>query len=112
MPSAAGRLARGAVFAFASSVIAVGCSSEDAKPVAADTGTVTDTGGAAPAYGAPADDTGTSDTGMTDDTGGPIAAYGAPPDVGVDASAADASDDGTVDDTGGSGAKYGAPPPP
>jgi hypothetical protein len=96
-PDARTRLSRGALFAVAAASVAIaGCSSDDTK-TATDAGTdtgVVDTGGPAPAYGAPAD------TGMTDDTGGPVAAYGAPPDTGA------------VDDTGGGMPKYGAPPPP
>src|SRR5688572_29539992 len=76
IPSAAGRLARGAAFVFASSVIA-GCGGSTTEdPVTADTGRP-DTGAVAPAYGAPAD-TGIDD-GTVDDTGGTMAKYGAPP---------------------------------
>ncbi len=82
VPSVRGRLARGALFAFATSVIASGCSStETTSPgdAAIDTRPGDDSGGPAPAYGAPADDTGRPDDGTVDDTGTPMAKYGAPP---------------------------------
>jgi hypothetical protein len=96
-PDARTRLSRGALFAVAAATVAIaGCSSDDTGTSTVDGGSdsIADTGGPAPAYGAPAD------TGMSDDTGGPVAAYGAPPDTG------------TVDDSGGGMPKYGAPPPP
>ncbi|MGZ3421470.1 MAG: hypothetical protein ACXVEF_33775 [Polyangiales bacterium] len=97
-PDARTRLSRGALFAVAAASVAIaGCSSDDTKTSTTDSGVV-DTGGPAPAYGAPADTGSTSDS--MDDTGGPVAAYGAPPDTGA------------VDDTGGGMPKYGAPPPP
>jgi len=80
VPGAAGRLARGAVFVFASSVIGCGASTSG-EPIPADTGSATDTradyGNIAPPYGVPAD-TGTDD-GTVDDTGSPMTKYGAPP---------------------------------
>lgn len=81
VPSAAGRLARGALFVFASSVTACGGStvSEPTDTGAADSrADVLDTGNIAPPYGIPPEDTGTSD-GTVDDTGAPMAKYGAPP---------------------------------
>lgn len=75
------RMSRGALFAFASSVAIAGCGSEvvpvyGAPSPDAATDANTDTGGPAPAYGAPAVDTG----GMADDTGGAMPLYGAAPD--------------------------------
>jgi len=89
LPNVGGRLARGALFVFASSVGVVACGSSTDTPTPTDTG-VTDTGGPAPAYGAPADTGSTVDTGTLDS----------------------GATDGTVDDTGGPMPKYGAPPPP
>jgi hypothetical protein len=88
IPGAAGRLARGAVFVFASSVIGCGGSTVG-DPVTGDTGAAKDTatasdtaidtmmpdfGNVAPPYGIPPDDAGT-----VDDTGSPMPKYGAPP---------------------------------
>lgn len=98
VPAASTRLGRGALFAFAVSVAACGGSTETETK---DTGVATDTGGPAPAYGAPVD-TGVADTGVTD-TGGAVAAYGAPPDTGV-------ADTGTPTDDGGPAPAYGLPP--
>jgi hypothetical protein len=70
------RLPRGAVFAFASSVAVVGCSSSDPTPQPdAGDGAVTETINV-PVYGAPAD------TSVVDDMGTIDAAYGAPVDTG------------------------------
>ena len=93
VPSAASRLARGALFAFASSVAACGGTTA-AEPVTGDTGAsdarsdsasdtrfdapldtlMPDTGNVAPPYGIPPED-----TGVVDDSGDPMADYGAPP---------------------------------
>jgi len=93
VPSAVGRLARGALFAFASSVAACGGSTAPEPTTTSDTGS----GGAADTRGdtAPALDT------RSDDTGNVAPPYGIPPD-----------DTGVVDDTGDPMADYGAPPPP
>lgn len=102
VPSASRRLARGAVFVFASSVAACGGSTEP------EPGSVTDTGAVATDTGGKSDSSSTADS-FTDtalDTGNVAPPYGIPPDdTGV-------VSDGTVDDTGGGMAKYGAPPPP
>lgn len=110
VPSAVGRLARGALFAFTSSVVACGGttapepppgsigdsgSTRDARADAPLDSLPLDTGNIAPPYGIPPDD------GGVDDTGGPMAEYGAPP-----------VDTGLVDDTGDPMADYGAPPTP
>lgn len=99
IPSATQRLARGALFAFASTVVA--CGGNTAPEPTTETGAtldaradVLDSGNVAPPYGIPPDD------GSVDDTGGPVAEYGAPPP------------DGSVDDSGDPMADYGAPPPP
>jgi hypothetical protein len=90
VPSATSRLTRGALFAFASSVVACGGTTapEPGDTGAADTRMVvdtmqldtlsTDTGNIAPPYGIPPEE----DTGVVDDTGGPMAEYGAPPPDG------------------------------
>ena len=73
------RLPRGAVFAFASTVVIAGCGGAVESPTptdaAADTNAI-DSGGPGPLYGAPAD------TGFVDDMGTIDAAYGAPVDSG------------------------------
>ena len=82
IPNAATRLARGALFVFASSVTACGGSTAS-EPTIAETGSdtsVLDTGSAASLYGAPAIDSGAADDGTVDDTGGPMTKYGAPPE--------------------------------
>lgn len=88
VPPATRRMPRGALFAFASLVSGVaiaGCGSEVApSPTPTDSGSQVDTGGAVPAYGAPAPDTGIvgEDTsGMVDDTGGAVPLYGGAPDM-------------------------------
>lgn len=99
VPSASKRLARGAVFVFASSVAACGGSTESEDPTIK-----TDTGASSTDTGAKVDSA-LVDTSMGEDTGNVAPPYGIPPeDSGVT--------DGTVDDTGGGMAKYGAPPPP
>jgi hypothetical protein len=85
VPSATTRLARGAMFVFASSIAACGASTEP-EPVTADTGAAADSrtdalldyGNIAPPYGIPPTDSG-ADDGTVDDTGGTMAKYGAPP---------------------------------
>jgi len=93
VPSASSRLARGALFAFASTLAACGGATEP-DPVPGDTGSSVDAKG----------DDAKSDT-RIEDTGNIAPPYGIPPmDSGVD--------DGTVSDTGDPMADYGAPPPP
>lgn len=100
-PGTSTRLARGALFVFASSLAACGGSTAPETPAgetgASDTSTKTDSVGT---------DLGVTDTGSVLDTGNPAPPYGIPPveDTGVS--------DGTVDDSGGGMAKYGAPPAP
>jgi hypothetical protein len=93
IPSAKSRLARGALFAFASTVAACGGTTEP-DPTATDTGTLADT-----KSDARGDDA--KDDARGSDTGGVAPPYGVP--VG---------DSGTVDDAGDPMADYGAPPPP
>jgi hypothetical protein len=96
VPSAGKRLARGAVFVFATSAAACGGSTEP-EPVITETGgdtssktdsvtpidsftdTALDTGNVAPPYGIPPDDTGVVPDGTVDDSGGGMPKYGAPP---------------------------------
>lgn len=100
-PGASQRLARGALFLFASSLVATGgaCGGSTAPETpAGDTGSATsDTSTKTDSMGI---DSMGIDTSMTD-TGGVAPPYGIPPE-----------DTGVVDDTGTPGAKYGAPPPP
>lgn len=92
IPSASQRLARGALFAFASTVAA--CGGNTAPEPNVDGGASVDAKTDAPDTKTPALDA------LVDDTGGTVAEYGAPPP------------DGSVDDSGDPMADYGAPPPP
>lgn len=98
VPSPTKRIARGAVFVFASTLAACGGSTEPEQPIGSkDTGTQTGDTSTTVDSNTPAD--------TSLDTGNVAPPYGIPPtDTGVT--------DGTVDDTGGGMAKYGAPPPP
>ena len=91
IPSASQRLARGALFAFASTVAA--CGGNTAPEPTVDGGTLDAKADAADTKTPVVD-------GLVDDTGGTVAEYGAPPP------------DGSVDDSGDPMADYGAPPPP
>lgn len=96
VPSAGKRLARGAVFVFATSAAACGGSTEQepviteagadtssktdsVTPIDSFTDTALDTGNVAPPYGIPPDDTGVVTDGTADDSGGGMPKYGAPP---------------------------------
>jgi hypothetical protein len=96
VPSASQRLARGALFAFASTVAA--CGGNTAPEPIGDSGTSLDA--KTNDTGATVKDSAPLGDGLVDDTGGPVAEYGAPPP------------DGSVDDSGDPMADYGAPPPP
>jgi hypothetical protein len=94
IPSPTTRLARGALFVFASSVAA--CGGSTAPDTAGDSAS-SDTSSKTDSVGV---DSMGIDSSMTD-TGNVAPPYGIPPE-----------DTGAVDDTGTPGAKYGAPPPP
>lgn len=102
------RLNRSALFAFAATLTVTGCGASVEPGQSGDTGIgdarsdgSPDDGGNVALYGAPAD------TGVLD-TGGPAPAYGLPPeDTGTD-TRTDAKDD-TKDDDGGAAPAYGLP---
>lgn len=97
VPALRGRLPRGAVFAFASTLAVAGCGGSTETETASDA--AVDTGGNASLYGAPAD-TGSAD-GTATDTGTSMSLYGAPADAAVV--------DSGPPDTGGNASLYGAP---
>lgn len=121
---AVGRLGRAAIFAFgaAASTVAVasieGCGSTT-EP--ADAAAMVDSGGPAPAYGAPPDDAGADAASPDIDSGGPAPAYGAPPDdAGTDAGMlamyggpplddAGTANDAAIDAAGSVAPAYGTP---
>ncbi|AKF05001.1 hypothetical protein DB32_002150 [Sandaracinus amylolyticus] len=96
------RLGRAATFAFGAAVATTlnvaGCAESDER--APDGGAQVDSGGAVPAYGAPAIDSGTA---QEEDAGASVALYGGP--TPIDAGSA-------IDAGGGAVPAYGAPPEP
>jgi hypothetical protein len=102
VPRAPHRLARGAAFMFASTLVAVtGCSS-DTTTTTPPTDAVADDGSPAPKYGLPSDSAFDADDVLDDGT--PVVKYGGPP---VD-SGPDTTGD-TDTDTGSPAPKYGLP---
>ncbi len=100
VPGLRGRLPRGAVFAFASTLAVAGCGGSTDTETGGDA--AVDTGASASLYGGAPADTGSAD-GTASDTGTSMSLYGAPADAAI----ADA-DTGPAD-TGGNASLYGAP---
>lgn len=100
VPALRGRLPRGAVFAFASTLAVAGCGGSTEPESGGDA--AVDTGASASLYGGAPVDTGIAD-GTAADSGTSMSLYGAPADAAV----VDA-DTGPAD-SGGNASLYGAP---